>query len=97
MLSVTALIYTPIAALLIGAIAGLLAGKYLEGRKLWLLPGLLSLVGLATIIRLAAIPEGGEEAAFFPLVMLTGAILPGLFTVILGTLGGRAMAGRPTL
>ena len=97
MLSVTALIYTPIFFLLVGAIAGLLAGKYFEGRMLWLLPGLLSVAGVATIIRLAAIPEGGEEAAFFPLIMLTGAILPGLFTVILGTLGGRAMAGRPVL
>ena len=97
MLSVTALIYTPFAALLVGAIAGLLAGKYLEGRKLWLLPGALSILGLAIIIRLATIGEGGEESAFVPLVMLTGAVLPGLFTVILGTLGGRALAGRPTL
>lgn len=97
MLSSTAIIYTPFVFLLIGAIAGLLAGRFLSGRLLWVLPALLSLAGLATIIRLVFIPVGGEEAAFLPLFILTGAILPGLFTVILGTLGGRALGGHPVL
>ena len=93
----TAIIYTPLVALLVGATAGLMVGRYLEGRNLWVLPAGLSLVGLILIVRLTFVQEGFEEAAFVPMVALTGAVLPALFAAIMGTLGGRALSGRSIL
>ena len=93
----TTLAYGPLVALLVGGIAGLMAGRYLDGRNLWLLPGALIAVSLYLIVRLAAIGEGQEESAFALLAWLTGGIFPALFTAVLGTLTGRAMSGRRTL
>ncbi|MBJ6369985.1 hypothetical protein [Sedimentitalea arenosa] len=86
--------YLPLTAMILGAIAGLLAGRFLTGRWLWALPILLCLAALVLIVRLAAIPEAEAESAFGPFVWLTGGIFPALFTVVMGTLGGRALRGR---
>ena len=93
----TTLVYGPFVALLVGAFAGLIAGRYLEGRNLWLLPGALIAVSLYLIVRLTVIGEGQEESAFALLAWLTGGVFPALFTAILGTLGGRALSGRRTI
>jgi hypothetical protein len=86
--------YLPLTAMVLGAIAGLAAGRFLTGRWLWALPVGLFAVVLVLIVRLAMIPEGQEETAFGPFVWLTGGILPALFTVVMGTLGGRALCDR---
>ncbi len=86
--------WLPLTAMVIGAIAGLLAGRYLTGRWLWLLPGLMAVVSIVLIIQLATIQPGDEESAFGPLVWLTGGIFPALFAAIMGTLGGRALRSR---
>lgn len=84
----------PLAGLLVGAAAGLLAGRHGGTRGfLWLL-GLASLVALVIIIRLAAVGEGEEEKAFLPFALLTGVLFPGIFGIIVGGLGGRALARR---
>jgi uncharacterized membrane protein YfcA len=86
--------YLPLTAMVIGAIVGLIAGHFLTGRWLWALPVLLCLVALVLIVQLAMIPAGQEETAFGPFVWLTGGIFPALFTVVMGTLGGRALRDR---
>ncbi len=86
--------YLPLTAMVIGAVAGLVAGRALSGRLLWLLPGLLSVWAVILIVRLAMIQPGNEESAFGPFVWLTGGVLPALFAVIMGTLGGRALRKR---
>lgn len=91
----TILVYLPLTALLTGAAAGLLAGRFSPRGKLWLLPGALSAIALALIVQLALVQPGSEEAAFVPLVWLTGGVLPALFAVSMGALVGRALSGRP--
>ncbi|MFD3191127.1 hypothetical protein ACFMPD_12740 [Sedimentitalea sp. HM32M-2] len=86
--------FLPLTAMILGAIAGLVSGRYLTGRWLWLLPSLLSLVSLVLIVWLATIQPGDEETAFVPFVWLTGGVFPALFAAIMGTLGGRALRNR---
>ncbi len=86
--------YLPLTAMVLGALAGLIGGRYLAGRALWLPIGLLSLWALVLIVQLAAIRPGNEEAAFGPFVWLTGGVLPALFALVMGTLGGRALRRR---
>jgi hypothetical protein len=93
----TTLTLGPVAAVIVGAIAGLLAGKFLTGKALWILPGVLILASLYLIVRLAAVEDGAEEGAFALLAWLTGGVFPALFAVVMGTLGGRALSGRKTL
>lgn len=68
--------YLPLTAMVLGAIAGLVAGRFLTGRWLWVLPVGLFAVVLVLIVRLAMIPEGQEETAFGPFVWLTGRSFP---------------------
>lgn len=88
------LAYWPLMAMALGAMAGIVAGRSLTGAWLWVLPGVLSLASLVLIVQLAAVQPGDEPAAFMPFVWLTGGVLPALFTVIMGTLGGRALRNR---
>ncbi len=84
----------PLAGLMVGATGGLLAGRYGGIRAfLWLL-GLVCLVALVIIIRLAAVGAGEEERAFMPFAVLTGILFPAIFGVIAGGFGGRALARR---
>lgn len=89
-----AILYVPLIALLAGAVAGFAVGRFLAGGWLWALPGLLSALSLALIVWLATVSPGEEETAFLPFVALTGAVLPALLTVIMGTMGGRALRKR---
>ncbi len=88
------LAYLPLTAMCLGAMAGLVVGRYLAGRWPWGLIAVLSVWAVVLIARLAAIQPGNEETAFGPLVWLTGGVLPALFAAIMGTLGGRALRKR---
>lgn len=88
------LAYLPLSAMILSAGVGLIIGRFLTGRWLWAVPALLCLVSLVLIVQLATIQPGDEEAAFGPFVWLTGGVLPGLFAVIMGTFGGRALRSR---
>ncbi len=86
--------YLPLTAMVVGAILGVLAGRFLTGRWLWLIPAVLTVASLVLIVKLAVIQPGNEESAFGPFVWLTGGIFPALFAAIMGTLGGRALRKR---
>ncbi|SFT82244.1 hypothetical protein [Sedimentitalea nanhaiensis] len=86
--------YLPLTAMIAGAIAGLICGRFLTGRGLWVLIVALSVWALVLIVQLAMIQPGNEEAAFGPFVWLTGGVLPALFASIMGTMGGRALRKR---
>lgn len=91
---VSMIAFVPLVAIAGGALAGLAMVWYLGMRKfLWLL-GLVGLVALLLIVRLAVIGPGEETDAFVPFVMLTGGLLPALFGVIMGGVAGRALARR---
>lgn len=91
---VSAFALLPLLAVLAGTLAGFLVGRYLGQRPfLWLL-GLVSLISLVVVIRLTMVGPGEEEAAFAPLAVLVGGLFPLLFGVIMGGVGGRAMARR---
>lgn len=86
--------YLPLSAMILGAVVGLIIGRYLGGRWIWVLPILLCLASLVLIVQLATIQPGQEEAAFGPFVWLTGGIFPALFSVIMGTFAGGALRKR---
>ncbi|GGH30261.1 hypothetical protein SAMN05444007_105208 [Cribrihabitans marinus] len=92
--TVSTITYLPLIAFLTGAVAGLVAGRYLTGRGLWVLPVLLSVAALGLIVWLATIGPGEEESAFGPFIALTGGVLPALLSATMGTLGGRALRKR---
>ncbi len=86
--------YLPLTAFVLGAIAGFAAGRWIGLRGLLWLIGLTSCVALALIVMLATVGTGEEERAFAPFVWLTGGVLPFLFAVIMGGVGGRSVAAR---
>jgi len=89
--------YLPLITLVLGVVAGLGAGRYLGLRGVIWLIGMVSVVALALIIWLATLQPGEEARAFMPFVLLTGGVLPSLFAVIMGGVGGRALARRTAL
>jgi len=86
--------YLPLTAMVLGIIAGVIAGRYLTGRWLLMIPAVLTVVSLVLIVQLAMIQPGNEESAFGPFVWLTGGVFPALFSAIMGTFGGRALRNR---
>lgn len=86
--------YLPLTAFILGAVAGFVAGRWIGLRGLLWLIGLASAVALVLIVFLATIGTGEEEQAFAPFVWLTGGVLPFLFAVIMGGVGGRSLAVR---
>ena len=92
--TVTTITYLPLIAFLGGAVAGLLAGRFLTGRGLWVLPSLLAAAALVLIVWLATIGPGEEESAFGPFIALTGGVLPAFLSAVMGTMGGRALRRR---
>ncbi|MCB1363459.1 MAG: hypothetical protein KDK02_05025 [Rhodobacteraceae bacterium] len=88
------LAFLPLVALLAGALAGLVVGRFFGlARLLWLL-GAVAAVSLVVVIWLATVGPGEEEGAFLPFALLVGALFPALFGAIMGGLGGRALAAR---
>lgn len=84
----------PLASMVLGAVLGLVVGRYLSARvAAWLL-GLIILVALVLIIRLVLVQPGNEEAAFGPFVWLNAGVFPILFSGVMGWLGGRALGAR---
>ncbi|TMV07922.1 hypothetical protein FGK63_10745 [Ruegeria sediminis] len=92
--NIATLFYMPLVALVVGAIAGFVAGRWLGLRGLLWLIGLTSFAALVLIVILATIGRGEEEQAFGPFIWLTGGVLPFLFSVIMGGVGGRSLASR---
>ncbi|WP_037308018.1 hypothetical protein [Ruegeria halocynthiae] len=86
--------YLPLTTLVFGILAGFVAGRWIGLRGLLWLIGLASVVALALIVRLATVGAGEEQQAFVPFVWLTGGVLPFLFAVIMGGVGGRSLAAR---
>jgi len=86
--------YLPLAALAVGTLFGLLAGRYLGLRRLLTLVGAVAAGALFLIFKLTTYGPGEEEAAFAPFAMLTGGMLPVLFGSIMGGVAGRALARR---
>ncbi len=94
MVDIATFAYLPLITLVLGAIAGFIAGRWIGTRGLLWLIGLTSAVALVLIVRLTGVETGQEEQAFGPFVWLTGAVLPFLFAVIMGGVGGRSLAVR---
>ncbi|EEX11332.1 hypothetical protein SL1157_3411 [Ruegeria lacuscaerulensis ITI-1157] len=86
--------YLPLAALVLGTLAGFVAARWLGLRALLWLIGLTSVVALVLIAMLAGVGTGEEEQAFGPFVWLTGGVLPFLFAEIMGGVAGRSLAAR---
>ena len=53
-----------------------------------------SIAVLVLVVMLAGVETGEEEQAFGPFVWLIGTVLPFLFAVIMGGVGGRSLAAR---
>ena len=90
------LAYLPLSAMVAGLLIGLIIGRVLTGRWLWVLPGVLCAVSLVLIVKLATIQPGDEQSAFGPFIWLTGGLFPALFSVVMGTYVGRALHKRST-
>ncbi|NVO54581.1 hypothetical protein HW561_02110 [Rhodobacteraceae bacterium B1Z28] len=86
--------YLPLTALVFGVLAGFVAGRWIGLRGLLWLIGLISAVALVLIVFLTTVGAGEEEQAFVPFVWLTGGVLPFLFAIIMGGVGGRSLAAR---
>lgn len=94
MTNIATFAYLPLAALVLGTLAGFGAARWLGLRTLLWLIGLTSAAALVLIVMLAGVGTGEEEQAFGPFVWLTGGVLPFLFAVIMGGVGGRSLAAR---
>lgn len=94
MVDIATFAYLPLISLTVGMAAGFAAGRWLGVKTLLWLIGLTSALGLVLIVRLAGVQTGDEEHAFGPFVWLTGAVLPFLFAVIMGGVGGLGLAKR---
>ena len=94
MVDIATFAYWPLITLILGTLAGFVAARWIGLKALLCLIGLTSALGLVLIIVLAGVGTGEEEQAFGPFVWLTGAVLPFLFAVIMGGVGGRSLASR---
>jgi len=94
MVDIATFAYLPLISLVFGAVAGFVAGRWIGTKGLLWLVGLTSAVGLVLIVMLAGVETGEEDQAFGPFIWLTGAVLPFLFAVIMGGVGGRSLAAR---
>ncbi|MEX0307318.1 MAG: hypothetical protein AB3N12_08010 [Ruegeria sp.] len=94
MVDIATFAYLPLITFVFGGIAGFIAGRWIGTKGLMWLIGLSSALGLVLIVMLAGVATGEEEQAFGPFVWLTGAVLPFLFAVIMGGVGGRSLAAR---
>lgn len=94
MVDIATFAYLPLIALILGALAGFVAGRWIGLKGLLWLIGLTSAVSLVLIVVLAGVGTGEEEQAFGPFIWLTGAALPFLLAVIVGGVGGRSLAAR---
>ncbi|SDW62877.1 hypothetical protein SAMN05444358_1011346 [Ruegeria halocynthiae] len=94
MVDIATFAYLPLITLVLGSVAGFVAGRWIGMKGLLWLIGLTSALGLVLIVMLAGIGTGEEEQAFGPFVWLTGAVLPFLFAAIMGGVGGRSLAAR---
>ncbi|NOD61865.1 MULTISPECIES: hypothetical protein [unclassified Ruegeria] len=96
MVDIATFAYLPLISLILGGVAGLIAGLWIGVRGLFWLIGLTSAVALALIVLLAGVSTGEEEQAFGPFIWLTGSVLPFLLAVIVGGVGGRSLAKKST-
>ncbi|MFC6688224.1 hypothetical protein [Jhaorihella thermophila] len=87
-------LYLPLVALIGGAIAGLVFGRFFGVRLLLWLLGAIGAVALLLVIYLTTIGPGEEQAAFVPFAALTGLVFPAIFGAIMGGVAGRALGGR---
>jgi hypothetical protein len=94
MVDVATFAYLPLITLILGALAGFVAGRWIGVKGLLWLIGLTAAVSLVLIVVLAGVGTGEEEKAFGPFIWLTGAVLPFLLAVIVGGVGGRSLAAR---
>ena len=94
MVDIATFAYLPLIALILGALAGFVAGRWIGLKGLLWLIGLSSVAALALIVMLAGVGTGEEDRAFGPFVWLTGAVLPFLFAAIMGGVGRRSLAAR---
>ncbi len=94
MVDITTFAYLPLISLILGTAAGFVAGRWIGTKALLWLIGLASAAGLVLIVVLAGVGTGEEEQAFGPFIWLTGVVLPFLFAVIMGGVGGRSLAKR---
>ncbi|WP_424833079.1 hypothetical protein [Ruegeria sp.] len=94
MVDIATFAYLPLISLILGTVAGFVAGRWVGTKGLLWLIGLASATALVLIVTLAGVQTGEEEQAFTPFVWLTGGVLPFLFAVIMGGLGGRSLAAR---
>lgn len=94
MVDVAIFAYLPLITLVLGAVAGFVAGRWIGLKGLLWLIGLTSFASLVLIVMLAGVSSGEEDQAFGPFIWLTGAVLPFLLAVIMGGVGGRSLAAR---
>ncbi|WP_209509439.1 MULTISPECIES: hypothetical protein [unclassified Ruegeria] len=94
MVDIATFAYLPLISLVLGAVAGFVAGLWIGIKGLLWLIGLTSAVALVLIVMLAGVGTGEEEQAFGPFIWLTGSVLPFLFAVIVGGVGGRGLAAK---
>ncbi|WP_170400391.1 hypothetical protein [Ruegeria arenilitoris] len=94
MVDIATFAYLPLITLVLGAVAGFVAGRWIGFRGLLWLIGLTCVVSLGLIVMLAGVGTGEEEQAFGPFIWLTGGVLPFLLAVIVGGVGGRSLAAR---
>lgn len=94
-MNVTATVsFLPLVSLIVGALIGLSAGRYLSPRiAAWLL-GLAVVAAIVLIVQLVLVQPGNEEAAFAPFVWLNAGVFPALFAGIMGWLIGRYLRKR---
>ena len=90
----TLIAVAPLAAMLVGAVAGVFLGRHAGIRPAaWLLAAVVGL-SLVLLVWLASVGQGEEARAFMPFVVLTGGVFPALFGGVVGWLGGRALRRR---
>lgn len=94
MVDIATFAYLPLISLILGAVSGFVAGRWIGIKVVLWLIGLTSAVALVLIVMLAGVETGEEEQAFGPFVWLTGGVLPFLFAVIMGGVGGRSLSAR---
>ena len=94
MVDVAASAYLSLIAPILGTIAGIVAGRWISPKELFLMTGLTSVAALALIVILAGVETGEAKQAFGLFIWLTGAVLSFLFAVITRSVGGRSLAAR---
>ena len=94
MVDVVTFVFLPLISLILGTLAGSVAGRWISLNGLLWLIGLTSIAALVMIVMLAGVETGEEDQAIGLSVWLPGAVLFLPFVVIMGGGGGRTLAVR---